>query len=127
LVLGYDFGKAWGSDRSPMLLSCFSQSVMSIAPVLTAIAAFAATNFDDIIVLMVFFANVNANLRRRHIVVGQYLGFTALLLLSLPGLLGGWLVPEQWLALLGLLPIGFGVAQLLQQDEADAVQTVHER
>jgi cadmium resistance protein CadD (predicted permease) len=92
--------------------------------VVTAVMAFAATNFDDILVLMVLFANVNANLRRRHIIAGQYLGFTGLLLLSLPGLVGGWLVPENWLALLGLLPIGFGLAQLWQQDDDDGGQTV---
>jgi cadmium resistance protein CadD (predicted permease) len=93
--------------------------------VVTAVMAFAATNFDDILVLMVLFANVNANLRRRHIVAGQYLGFTGLLLLSLPGGVGGWLVPQNWLALLGLLPIGLGLAQLWQKDDDD-VQSVND-
>ena len=45
--------------------------------------AFAGTNIDDIIILLLFFSQVDANLRRRHIVFGQYLGFTAIILASL--------------------------------------------
>ena len=40
--------------------------------------AFIATNIDDIIVLLLFFSQINANFRRRHIVIGQYLGFTTI-------------------------------------------------
>ncbi len=32
------------------------------------IIAFVATNIDDIIILLLFFSQVDANLRRRHIV-----------------------------------------------------------
>ena len=90
------------------------------------ITAFLATNIDDIVILLLFFAQVDANFQRRHIVVGQYLGFTLLILASLPGFLGGLVVPREWIGLLGLLPIAIGVRQLLtrQKEETAQVQTV---
>lgn len=89
------------------------------------ITAFVATNIDDIIILLLFFAQVDANFRRRHIVIGQYLGFTLLILASLPGFFGGLVVPREWIGLLGLLPIAIGLKQLLNRQEDTAqVQTV---
>jgi cadmium resistance transport/sequestration family protein len=96
-----------------------------ISTIMTAITAFAATNLDDIVILMVFFSQVNATFRSRHIVTGQYLGFIVLILASIPGFLGGLILPEAWIGLLGLLPIAIGVKQLinLHQDE-EITQTV---
>jgi cadmium resistance transport/sequestration family protein len=89
------------------------------------ITAFVATNIDDIIILLLFFAQVDANFRRRHIVIGQYLGFTLLILASLPGFFGGLVVPREWIGLLGLLPIAIGLKQLVNRQEDTAqVQTV---
>lgn len=89
------------------------------------ITAFAATNIDDIIILLLFFAQVDANFRRRHIVIGQYLGFTLLIIASLPGFFGGLLVPREWIGLLGLLPIAIGIKQLVSREQDTAqVQTV---
>lgn len=89
------------------------------------ITAFIATNIDDIIILLLFFGQVDANFRRRHIVVGQYLGFTLLIFASLPGFFGGLVVPREWIGLLGLLPIAIGLKQLLnRQADTEDVQTV---
>src|SRR5919202_3767178 len=89
------------------------------------ITAFVATNIDDIVILLLFFAKVDANLRRRHIVIGQYLGFTLLIILSLPGFFGGLVVPREWIGLLGLLPIPIGFKQLLSpEQDTEQVQTV---
>ncbi|OWY68414.1 transporter [cyanobacterium TDX16] len=89
------------------------------------IVAFAATNIDDIIVLLLFFSQINANFRRRHIVFGYYLGFTVIILASLPGYFGGLIVPREWIGLLGLLPIAIGIKQLLRREkETLQVQTV---
>jgi cadmium resistance transport/sequestration family protein len=78
--------------------------------------AFVATNVDDIVILTLFFAKVGETLRRRHIVVGQYLGFWGLILASLPGFLGGMVLPKSWLGWLGLLPILIGLHQLLSPE-----------
>lgn len=62
-------------------------------------------------------------LRPIHIVAGQYLGFSLLVLASLGGMVGAMLFPPSWLGLLGLLPVSLGVSSLialLQADEAQA-------
>ncbi|MBF2026239.1 MAG: cadmium resistance transporter [Oscillatoriales cyanobacterium C42_A2020_001] len=96
-----------------------------VEAMVTGMTAFIATNVDDIVILTLFFARVGETLRRRHIVVGQYLGFLGLILASLPGFLGGMVLPKAWLGWLGLLPIAIGLHQLLHP-EADekSVQTV---
>jgi cadmium resistance transport/sequestration family protein len=93
--------------------------------IITGITAFAATNIDDIVILMLFFAQVNATFRRRHIIAGQYLGFTVLIIASLPGFFGGLIVPRAWIGLLGLVPIAIGISQLVNREKhADEVQAV---
>lgn len=88
-----------------------------LSAIATGLTAFVATNIDDIIILTLFFAQVNANFKPRHIIVGQYLGFIALIILSLPGFFGGLIVPKAWIGLLGLVPIAIGISQLLNRDK----------
>ncbi|MDX2239111.1 MAG: cadmium resistance transporter [Leptolyngbyaceae cyanobacterium bins.302] len=90
----------------------------------TGITAFVATNLDDIVILLLFFSQVNTFFHRRHIVTGQYLGFAALVLACLPGFFGSLLFPKPWIGLLGLVPIAIGINRLLCQegDELDEVQ-----
>jgi cadmium resistance transport/sequestration family protein len=97
---------------------------------LTSLIAFIATNLDDLVVLVLLFAqsaNRSPNrIRPSQIVLGQYLGFAALILLSLPGFLGGQMVPKPWIGLLGLVPIGLALRSLLNPDDDDeAVQAVN--
>lgn len=80
-----------------------------------AIIAFTATNIDDIIILLLFFAQIDDNFRRRHIFIGQYLGFIAIIILSLPGFFGGLIIPKELIGLLGLLPIFIGIKQLINR------------
>ncbi|HEY9620315.1 MAG TPA: cadmium resistance transporter [Crinalium sp.] len=96
-----------------------------VQAIITSISAFAATNIDDIIVLMLFFSQVNPTFRPKHIVAGQYLGFLGLILASLPGFIGGLLIPKEWIGLLGLLPIAIGIQQLIKREpDDDDIQTV---
>src|SRR5579883_2629755 len=83
----------------------------------TGFLAFSATNIDDIVVLLLLFSQVNADFTLRHIVVGQYLGFAALVLASLPGLFGGLVISQHWIGLLGLIPIAIGISSLVNQQE----------
>ncbi|AIE75669.1 MULTISPECIES: cadmium resistance transporter [unclassified Synechocystis] len=87
----------------------------------TGITAFLATNLDDILILLLFFTQTDLSFRRRQIVAGQYLGFLALIIISLPGFLGGLLLPRPWIGLLGLVPILIGLNRLLvgNGDESD--------
>lgn len=86
--------------------------------IVQAIAAFFATNLDDILVLMLFFSQ--AHCFRLQVVLGQYLGFGALVLLSLPGYFGGALVPKAWIGLLGLLPLAIGLKMLWKTAEGES-------
>lgn len=85
----------------------------------TGFTAFTATNLDDIVILLLFFSQVNAGFRRRYIVTGQYLGFGALVLISLPGFFGSLLLPRPWIGLLGLLPIAIGLSRLFTPDRGE--------
>lgn len=90
----------------------------------TGIAAAVATTFDDNIYLTLFFGKVNRTFRPRHVVVGEYLGFTALVGISLVGFLGGLVIPPIWIGLLGFLPVAIGISYLLRREEQGTIQTV---
>src|SRR5579859_1965104 len=85
-----------------------------IATALTAVVLFVATNVDDILVLTVL--NISSRAvgrpRRWHIWAGQYAGTAILVAVSLAAAAGLALVPLRWLWLLGLLPLGIGLARL---------------
>lgn len=91
-----------------------------ITAIPTGIAAFTATNLDDLVILTLLFSQVNAAFRPRHIVAGQYLGFSTLVIASLSGFLGGMILPSQWIGLLGLVPIAVGMNRLLNPDSGSS-------
>ena len=90
-----------------------------ITTISTGFTAFTATNLDDILLLMLFFSQANAIFRKRHIVAGQYLGFAALVLLSLPSFFGSIFLPRPFIGLLGLVPIAIGFSRLVNTNEAE--------
>ncbi|HEY9738481.1 MAG TPA: cadmium resistance transporter [Trichocoleus sp.] len=91
---------------------------------IAALTAFVATNIDDLVVLALLYAPSSERLRSRHIWLGQYLGFAVLILLSLPGFLGGLVLPKPWIGLLGFIPIAIGLKAALEPEEEPSVQTV---
>jgi cadmium resistance protein CadD (predicted permease) len=96
------------------LITTFTQSIF----------AFTVTNIDDIIILLLFFSQIDQNFRRRHIFIGQYLGFAVIILLSLPGFFGGLFIKRELIGLLGILPII--IKQLLNREETNTeIQTVN--
>jgi cadmium resistance transport/sequestration family protein len=87
-----------------------------VTAISTGAAAFSATNLDDLVILTLFFSQVDVKFRRWHIIIGQYLGFTALVMASLPGFFGGLILPRPWIGLFGLVPILIGMKSLLYPD-----------
>ena len=102
--------------------------------VISAIGAFIVTNIDDIFVLMLLFSQAQAKasdgrkvnmhtknnlIYPRDIVIGQYLGFALLVLISLLGTFGVMLIPEQWVGLLGLIPIYLGIKLFIKGEDED--------
>jgi cadmium resistance protein CadD (predicted permease) len=84
------------------------------AEIVTAVALFAGTNVDDVVVLSLLSASSRAGGRPRRweIWAGQYAGFAVLAGLSVAAGRGLALVPERWLWLLALLPLGVGIVSL---------------
>jgi cadmium resistance protein CadD (predicted permease) len=74
------------------------------------IVVFASTNIDDLFLLAAFFAD--ARLRWLSIVMGQYVGIGALVLVSALAALIALEVPDGWVALLGLVPLLLGLSKL---------------
>jgi cadmium resistance protein CadD (predicted permease) len=81
--------------------------------IVAAMTSFIATNLDDILILTIFYAQVSDTFRPQHIIIGQYLGFTAIILASLPGFFGALILPKTWIGLLGFIPIFIGFTKLL--------------
>ena len=84
------------------------------AGIVTAVALFAGTNVDDVVVLSLLSASSRASgkPRRWEIWAGQYAGFAVLVGLSLAAGRGLALVPEHWLWLLALIPFAVGIVSL---------------
>ncbi|AFZ36381.1 cadmium resistance transporter [Stanieria cyanosphaera PCC 7437] len=88
-------------------------------------SAAVATTFDDNIYLTAFFGKINRTFRPKHIILGEYVGFSVLVFASLPGYFGSLIIPEIWIGLLGFLPILIGITHLIsREDEQYTVQTV---
>jgi len=75
-----------------------------------AVGLFAVTNVDDLVILALFLARARG---QRHgvarVVVGQYLGFAAILAIAAAGALGMQLLPERVVPYFGLLPLLLGL------------------
>jgi cadmium resistance protein CadD (predicted permease) len=84
------------------------------------VTAFAATNIDDSLLLLLFFGD--RRYRIRHVFAGQALGIGLLVLISLAGALLALAVPERWIGLLGLLPIALGARGLVDRRRGIAAQ-----
>ncbi|MEV5125128.1 cadmium resistance transporter [Streptomyces decoyicus] len=83
---------------------------MNLGIIGQAAGLFAVTNVDDILILALFFAQ-GAGHRgsTRRIVLGQYLGFAAILTVAVAAAFGATFLPESAIPYLGLLPLALGV------------------
>ncbi len=81
--------------------------------ILTTTLSFISTNIDDIFMLMLFFAPCQSLRAKTKVTAGQYLGIGVLTSLSLLGAFGLQLLPQQYIGLLGLLPLALGAKTIL--------------
>jgi cadmium resistance protein CadD (predicted permease) len=77
------------------------------------VAAFAATNIDDIFVLMMFFSSSSMTFPVKQVVSGQYTGIGLLVAISALGSFISLAVPTYIIALLGIVPIVIGIKKLV--------------
>ncbi|MFF4256965.1 cadmium resistance transporter [Streptomyces sp. NPDC001663] len=95
---------------------------MNLGTVGQAVGLFTVTNIDDILVLSLFFAQgAGHHGSSRRIVVGQYLGFAAILAVAAAAAFGATFLPESAIPYLGLLPLALGLKTAWQawQHRAD--------
>lgn len=78
--------------------------------VVVGILLFASTNVDDIFLTMAFFAD--PRLDGRAVVVGKFVGIAVLVIGSAVAAACALAVPPEWIALLGLAPLGLGIQRL---------------
>lgn len=91
-----------------------------LTTIVSAIVSYIATSIDYIVILVVLFAQMKKRKNGvRDIVLGQYLGFTILIVISLLAAFGLAFIPQQWIGLLGLIPIFIGLKVLFEKDEGD--------
>ena len=79
-----------------------------LATIITAAAAFAATNIDDILINTLFFAKAHSRSDAVRIFAGKYLGIGALTAASMLCAYGLRAVPQTVIGLLGIVPIASG-------------------
>ena len=82
-----------------------------VPTILLGILAFITTNIDNLLLLILVFSQ--PHFRKRHIVTGQYLGFIVIIIISMLGFFGKFLLPLAWIGFLGSVPIIIGVRELL--------------
>lgn len=78
---------------------------------------FASTNVDDFFLLLAFFADGRS--KKRQVVLGQYMGMGALVILSLAVASGTVFLPRGWISYLGIIPLLIGVRELSQMRKLD--------
>ncbi len=93
------------------------------------VAAFAATNIDDIFVLMMFFSSSSMTFPVKQVVLGQYIGIGLLVAISAPGSFISLAVPTYIIALLGIVPIVIGVKKLivLKKNDSNSKLAIHDK
>jgi cadmium resistance protein CadD (predicted permease) len=96
---------AFSDPLATDLLASFNFS----AP-LIALAAFASTNVDDLFLLGSLF--VDAEFRTISIVVGQFLGMSLLVAISILATVLTVSIPGEWLCFLGMAPLLLGLDRL---------------
>jgi cadmium resistance protein CadD (predicted permease) len=88
-----------------------------LAVLAASTTTFAVTNIDDAVLLTLFFAR---RIPTRRIVAGQYIGFAAIVGVSLVGVWGALAIPHRWIHFLGVIPLAIGIRHLLRVRRTDS-------
>ena len=87
------------------------------------VSAFAATNIDDIFLLMMFFSSLSFPVWQ--VVLGQYIGITLLVAISTLGIFISLVVPAHIIGLLGIVPIAIGIKKIIESRNNDKSTSKH--
>ena len=81
-----------------------------LSELLVAIIAFASTNIDDLLLLSSLF--IASNFRAASVVIGQFVGMSLLVLISVLAAYFMVSMPLTWIGALGLFPLCLGILRL---------------
>lgn len=85
--------------------------------VISAIVLYIAASIDLLVILLIFFAKVQTKKEIKDIYIGQYIGSTLLIFISLFFAFVVKYVPDKWLlGLLGFIPIYLGIKTAIAGD-----------
>lgn len=93
----------------------------------TAVLSYIGTSIDHIIVLVLLFSRTDHRKSEYiSIISAVFTGFTVIILISLMARFGLQLVRQEWIGLLGLIPIGLGVRVFFRpaDDEKEAEEKI---
>lgn len=85
-----------------------------IATIITSIISFIGTNIDDTFVLAVWFSQVDSHFQKKDVVIGQFVGFEFLVLISVFAAYGLSFLPTDKVGWLGVIPIIVGIQKWYQ-------------
>ena len=88
---------------------------------LVAIVAFAATDIDDLFLLMFF---SSPSFPTRQVILAQYLGIGILVAVGIIGSLIALVIPNYVIGLPGLVPIAIGIKHLIEVRNNDRIPTM---
>lgn len=111
----WSVGNTAPADRSKKedtltLIARHTEMSAVLAVIAASVTTFAATNIDDLFLLVVFCAR---RVPMRRVMAGQFLGFAGIVAISLIGLWAAALtIPRAWFRVLGFLPLAVGIKHL---------------
>jgi cadmium resistance protein CadD (predicted permease) len=112
----------WRARARCLGKSSIASTVVTVSLLVAALVAFAATTIDDLIIVTALFTagRTIGWPRPVTIIASQYIGFGAIVGVSLAAAAGLRVIPDRWVGLLGFVPIAYGIwglARLWRSDE----------
>lgn len=74
--------------------------------------AFISTIVDDFFILTAFFSDDSYN--KKTVIIGQYIGISILIMISCVGFIFKFIVPIEWIGIMGILPIIIGSLHIIK-------------
>ena len=113
---GHGFSQARHTP-TPRFRRLTRRMLVLLQTVVLATVLFAATNADDLVLLIVFFARPGC--RPRQVVLGSFLGLAALTAASFAAAWLALAAPADWLPWLGIAPVALGMRWLFRPHDEE--------
>ena len=82
-----------------------------ISFIVTAVLSFISTEIDNILVMTILFAQSSEEVKKSHVITGQYLSLAILTGIIILGAHGLNFVPQEYIGFFGIIPIALGIKE----------------